>query len=75
MPIIKEKISSNPNYGVAIDQLQYGNNDYMIMQPGSGNINNNITAMMQACFFDNEDVAEQMGILKEEAEDVLADLQ
>ena len=75
MPIIKEKISSNPNYGVAIDQLQYGNNDYMIMQPGSGNINNNITAMMQACFFDNEDVAEQMGIFKEEAEDVLADLQ
>lgn len=75
MPIIKEKIGSNPNYGVAIDQLQYGNNDYMIMQPGSGNINNNITAMMQACFFDNEDVAEQMGILKEEAEDVLADLQ
>lgn len=75
MPVIKEKIASNPNYEVAINQLQYGNNDYMIMQPNSGNINNNITAMMQACFFDNEDVEEQMAIFKEEAEDVLADLQ
>ena len=30
---------------------------------------------MEACFYDYEDVTEQMNILKEEAEDILADLQ
>ena len=45
------------------------------MQPNNGDIANNVAAMMEACFYDYEDVTEQMNILKEEAEDILADLQ
>ena len=75
MPAIKEKWASNPNCEVAYNQLEYGNNDHMVMQPNNGDIANNVSAMMEACFYDFEDVDEQMKILKEEAEDILADLQ
>lgn len=75
MPAIKEKWAENPNCEVAYNQLEYGNNDHMVMQPNNGDIANNVSAMMEACFYDFEDVTEQMQILKEEAEDILADLQ
>lgn len=75
MPAIKEKWAQNPNCEVAYSQLKYGNNDHMVMQPNNGDIANNVSAMMEACFYDYEDVTEQMNILKEEAEEILADLQ
>ena len=75
MPAIKEKWASNPNCEIAYNQLEYGNNDHMVMQPNNGDIANNVSAMMEACFYDFENVEEQMKILKEEAEDILADLQ
>ena len=75
MPVIKEKWAQNPNCEIAYNQLEYGNNDHMVMQPNNGDIANNVAAMMEACFYDYEDVTEQMNILKEEAEDILADLQ
>lgn len=75
MPVIKEKWAQNPNCEIAYNQLEYGNNDHMVMQPNNGDIANNVAAMMEACFYDYEDVTEQMNILKEEAEDILADFQ
>lgn len=74
-PIIKEKRATNPNYEVAYNQLEYGNNSHMVMQPNNGDVANSITAMMEACFYDFEDVTERMKVLKEEAEDILIDLQ
>lgn len=75
MPAIKEKWAQNSNCEIAYNQLEYGNNDHMVMQPNNGDIANNVSAMMEACFYDFEDVTEQMNILKEEAEDILADLE
>ena len=74
-PIIKEKRASNPNYEVAYNQLEHGNNSHMVMQPNNGDVANNITAVMEACFYDFEDVTERMTVLKEEVEDILIDLQ
>ena len=74
-PIIKEKRATNPNYEVAYNQLEFGNNAHMVMQPNNGDVANSITAMMEACFYDFEDVEERMKVVKEEAEDILIDLQ
>lgn len=72
MPIVKDKFAKEPNYKVAFDQLQYGNNEHMKVQK-SGDTANSISAMMEATLYDSEDVTKQMNTLNDQVKDILAD--